>query len=204
MKHITLAALGGLALLIAHPTLAQTLTPPLAATVGSGNQESFLVVDFAPGAGETADQSFAFGYLYNTPAAGQSVTALDMLNALTNPASGTGLTDMTTVYNFGNSNETFVNSFQFQGDSQIGSSTDYWTDWTSPDGINWTAAGTGPEGIALSNGFYDGWRWNNTPNYPGPSPVTPFAAPAVPETSPFALLLLGLPLAFLARRRVRS
>lgn len=186
MKHIPLAALGVLLATLSSAAHAQTFTPQITQTVGSGSKESFLVVDFQDG---TVDHNYAFGYLYDG-----SKTGADLIAAV---SGGTGL-GVTYLYNGG-----VVDGFSFNGHSEAGFDNDaYWSYYLGNDGRNWSYSSTGIKGRTLSNGSWDGWSWdvNNT----DPLPVTPAASAPVPEASTAASLGLLLALGvggFLAARR---
>ncbi len=202
MKHTLPLALASLLALSAGPVLAQSLPPLLSQTVGSGGSESFLVLDFQDG---TATQSYAFGYRYSGT---QYVS--DEIAALANANIGFGV-GYYTGYGpaDGNSLGVAPTLFAYRGHSQDGGSTfgnSYWSLWTSPDGVDtdWAASNNGASSTALTDGAYDGWSWNSGPSFPGPTPVTPRVSAAVPEAGNAWLVLLSLPLAFVARRRVRA
>lgn len=89
MKHISLAVLGILPAILSGTAHAQSFRPQITQTVGSGSNESFLVVDFQDG---TVDHNYAFGYLYDG-----SRTGADLIAAV---SSGTGL-GVTYLYNGG-------------------------------------------------------------------------------------------------------
>lgn len=185
MKHIPLAALGVLLTALSSAAHAQTFTPQITQTVGSGSQESFFVLDFQDG---SVDHNYAFGYFYDG-----AKTGADLISAL---SSGANL-GVSYLYSGG-----VVNGFSFNGHSEAGFSGDgYWSYWLGTDGQSWKSSGVGIKGRTLSNGSWDGWSWDaNGSNLP---PVTP-AAP-VPEASPtvsFGLLLaLGAGGAALSARK---
>lgn len=188
MKHISLAVLGILLAILSSTAHAQTFTPQITQTVGSGSKESFLVVDFQDG---TVDHNYAFGYLYDG-----SKTGADLVAAV---SSGTGL-GVTYLYNGG-----VVDGFSFNGHSEAGFDNDaYWSYYLGNDGRNWSYSSTGIKGRTLTDGSWDGWSWDaNSANLP---PVTPTAAP-VPEASTtvsFALLLALGAGAWFARKKVRA
>lgn len=188
MKTImTSAALAALVLALGGSVRAQTFTPQITQTVGSGSLESFFVVDFQDG---TVDHSYAFGYLYDG-----TKTGADLISAL---SSGADL-GVTTLFSGG-----AVNSFTFNGHSQAGfSNAGYWSYWLGSDGQHWKSSGTGIKGRTLSDGSWDGWSW--AANGSNPQPVTPSAPAPVPETATavsFSLLLvLGAGGAALAARK---
>ena len=192
MKNITtFAALAALLFALDGGVRAQTFTPQITQTVGSGSLESFFVVDFKDG---TANDSYAFGYLYDG-----TKTGADLITAL---SGGAGL-GVTTLFSGG-----AVNSFTFNGHSQAGfANAGYWSYWLGTDGQHWKFSGTGIKGRTLSNGSWDGWRW--AANGSTLQPVTPSAPAPVPETGTavsFGLLLvLGVGGAALsARKKVRA
>ncbi len=186
MKHIPLAALGVLLVTLSSTAHAQTFTPQITQTVGSGSNESFLVVDFQDGA---VDHNYAFGYLYDG-----SKTGADLISAV---SSGVGL-GVTYLYNGG-----VVNGFSFSGHSEAGFDANaYWSYYLGKDGQSWESSASGIKGRALSNGSWDGWSWDV--NNSDPLPVTPAVSVPVPESSTTASLGLLLTLGmggFLAARR---
>ncbi len=202
MKHPLPLALASLLAVSVTPALAQGLQPLLSQTVGSGSNESFLVLDFQDG---TAQPSYAFGYRYNGI---QNVS--DEIAALANANIGFGL-GYYTRYAPADNNPLGVapTLFSYQGHSQDGGQTfgnSYWVLQTSPDGAdaNWTPSNFGASSTALTSGTYDAWSWNAGPSFPGPAPVTPRVSAAVPEAGAGWLALLALPLALVVRRRVRA
>lgn len=192
MKNITtFAALAALFATLSGAARAQTFTPQITQTVGSGSLESFFVVDFQDG---TVDHNYAFGYFYDG-----AKTGADMISALSSEA-GLGVTYL---YSGG-----VVNGFSFNGHSEAGFSNDgYWSYWLGSDGQHWKSSGVGIKSRTLSNGSWDGWSW--AANGANPLPVTPTASAPVPETATtvsFGLLLvLGAGGAALsARKKVRA
>jgi len=177
---------------------AQTFTPLITQTVGTGSEESFLTVDFHDG---TADPNYAFGYKYDG-----AKTGADMIAALNSdsslkvgyvpgfaPGTGSGL-------------GVAVNSFALGGHYEAGFQLAYyWSYWLGNDGQNWNYSGVGASSRGLSNGSWDGWSWdvNGTPNG-GPVDHPPLTPAAVPEASSAVslgvLALLGAGL-FIARRK---
>ena len=181
MKLCILSAAGLLLALVASSANAQTFTPQLTATVGSGSEESFLTVDFKDG---TQNDSFAFGYKYDG-----TQTGADLLNAFASNG-------LMTQYIY---NGAAVNGFTFGSHSEAGfSASGYWAYYKAPDGQNWTYSSTGVAGD-ITNGGWDGWSW--APNDTAVPPVTPAA---VPEAS--SVVSLGLLLGFgvLAVRRKKT
>lgn len=188
MKHIILAFSGVLLAALPSTVRAQTFTPQITQTVGSGSQESFFVLDFQDG---STDHNYAFGYFYDG-----AKTGADMISAL---SSGTNL-GVTYLFSGG-----AVNGFSFNGHSQAGFSSDgYWSYWLSGDGQSWRSSGAGIKSRPLSSGSWDGWSWDaNSANLP---PVTPTASP-VPEASTtvsFTLLVALGARAWFARKKVRA
>ena len=188
-----------LLLLTAGLVHAQTLPFQISQTIGSGSNESFLVVDFQDG---TLNHSYLFGYRYDG-----AKTGADLLAAVA------AQTTLTVGYypgyspSDGNALGVAPNLFSFNGHRQNAGTTfsnNYWSYWNASNGVNWTEANFGASSTALSNGSYDGWSWAFNVAYPQvpPAPVTPRAA-AVPEPSAAWLLLAGLPLMMKARRRAR-
>jgi hypothetical protein len=197
MKHTLPFALSSLLALCAGPVLAQGLQPQLSATVGSGVNESYLVLDFETSTSQTPDASYAFGYLYSPSSTGAEPNGLEMIQAL--QSANIGFDDTATTYSFG----TAIDSFSYNDLSEGGfQSNGYWSYYTSTNGVFGQSSNVGAGVRTLSNGSYDGWAWDTGSD---PVPVTPFAASAVPEDGSAYLLLLALPFGFLAtRRRIRA
>jgi hypothetical protein len=171
---------------------AQTFTPSITQTIGSGSEESFFTLDFQDG---TLDHNYAFGYLYNG-----TQTGADLLAALSADTAlqvgydaGYGPAD-------GNPAGVFANSFSFNGHSETGSDANYWAYFTGNDGQNWTYSQVGASSRTLSNGSWDGWSWDVGNAYPAPAPVTPAAVPEASSVVSFGLLL-GLGLVIIRRSR---
>lgn len=185
---VVLVVLGVLPGSLSGTAQAQTFTPQITQTVGSGSQESFFVLDFQDG---TVDHSYAFGYFYDG-----TKTGADMVSALSGGA------NLGVTYLF---NGAAVNSFSFNGHSEAGfGNAGYWSYWLSGNGQSWRSSGAGIKGRILSSGSWDGWSWDaNSSNLP---PATP---PAVPESSTAASLALLLALGaggvgLLARKKFRA
>jgi hypothetical protein len=177
MKHTLPFALSSLLALCAGPVLAQGLQPQLSATVGSGVNESYLVLDFETSTSQTPDASYAFGYLYSPSSTGAEPNGLEMIQAL--QSANIGFDYTATTYSFG----TAIDSFSYNDLSEGGfQSNGYWSYYTSTNGV-----------------------FGQSSNVGAGVPVTPFAASAVPEDGSAYLLLLALPFGFLAtRRRIRA
>lgn len=180
---------------------AQTFTPLITQTVGTGSEESFLTVDFHDG---TADHNYAFGYKYDG-----AKTGADMVAALNSDSSlkvgyvpGFSPTDGGSLYGVA------VNSFAFGSHYEAGfENAYYWSYWLGNDGQNWNYSGVGASGRDLSNGSWDGWSWdvNGTPNG-GPVDHPPLTPAAVPEASSVVSLglLLGFGVIVLRRKKTTS
>ncbi len=171
---------------------AQTFTPQLTQTVGSGSEESFFTVDFEDG---TANQSYAFGYKYDGTKTGADLLAALAANTPLQVGYVPGYAPGTGSY-LG----VAVNSFALDGHSEAGFQIPYyWSYWLGNDGVNWAYSGVGASSRNLSNGSWDGWSWDV--NSTDPAPVTPAAVPeASSAVSLGVLALLGAGL-FIARRK---
>ena len=175
---------------------AQTFTPALTETVGSGSEESFFTLDFQDG---TAGHNYAFGYKYNgTQTGADFLAALSADTALQvgyDPGYGPGDNNPAGV---------FVNSFGFNGHHEASPGNSYWAYFTGTNGQNWTYSGVGASDRTLSNGSWDGWSWDA--DYTNPVTPTPLTPAAVPEASSAVslgvLTLLGL--GFTAFRRKKT
>ena len=199
MKNITtFAALAALSLALGGSARAQTFTPQITQTVGTGSSESFFTLDFQDG---TVNHDYAFGYFYDG-----TKTGADELAAL---SSGTAL-GIGYYPGYGPTSGSSLgvapNSFSFNGHSQVASGNNYWSYWLGTDGLNWTYSGVGASSRTLSNGSWDGWSWDV--NSADAAPLTPAAAP-VPETATTVslglLLILGAGgMALSARKKVRA
>lgn len=172
---------------------AQTFTPAITQTVGTGSEESFFTVDFEDG---TANQSYAFGYKYDG-----NKTGGDLLAAL---AAGTPL-QVGYYPGYGPTNA-FVQSFSFNGHTQTGAGNNYWAYWQGTDGQNWTFSDVGASGRGLTNGSWDGWSWDadySKPPFPAPAPLTPAAVPEASSVVSLGLLL-GFGVIALRRKKITS
>ena len=166
---------------------AQTFTPLLTATVGTGSEETFLALDFKDG---TPNDNFAFGYKYDG-----TKTGADLLNALA--SSG-----LTTQYIF---NGAAVNGFTFGSHSEAGfTNTSYWEYWKSTDGQNWSYSSVGVA-APLTAGGWDGWSFTTTGDEVPPVTPTTSMPAAVPEASSAVslglLALLGAGLTAVRRKK---
>jgi hypothetical protein len=160
---------------------AQTFTPLLTATVGSGSEETFLALDFKDG---TQNDNYAFGYKYDG-----TKTGVDLLNALASNG-------LMTQYIY---NGAAVNGFKFDGHSEAGfAASGYWAYYKSLDGQTWQYSSKGVTG-SLTAGGWDGWSW--APNSKATPPITPAA---VPEASSVVSLGLLLGLGVIALRRKKT
>lgn len=181
---------------------AQTFTPLLTSTVGSGSKESFFTLDFQDG---TANDNYAFGYKYDG-----AKTGADFLAAL---SAGTPLQiDYVPGYTptSGSYLGVAVNGFTFNGHSEAGfENAYYWSYWLGTDGQNWTYSGVGASSRDLSNGSWDGWSWDvNGLANGGPFDSLPVTPAAVPEASSAVslsvLALLGVGVFAIRRSRKPS
>ena len=168
--------------LLAGAAHAQTFTPLLTATVGTGSEETFLALDFKDG---TPTSGYAFGYKYDGAKNGA-----DLLNAL----ASSGLTTQYIYHGLA------VNGFTFGGHSEAGfAATGYWAYYKGPDGQNWTYSSVGVT-APLTNGAWDGWSW--APQSNAVPPITPAAVPeASSAISLSVLVLLGLGLLAVRRKK---
>lgn len=156
--------------LLAGAAHAQTFTPLLTATVGTGSEETFLALDFND---SIPSSNYAFGYKYDGIKNGA-----DLLDALA--SSG-----LTTQYIF---NGRVVNGFTFDGHLEAGFTQDnYWAYYKGPDGRKWDYASVGVT-APLTNGGWDGWSWTLGGN--SAPPVTPAAVPEASSAASLGLLAL--------------
>ncbi|GAB4452501.1 MAG: hypothetical protein OHK0029_03540 [Armatimonadaceae bacterium] len=164
------------------PVAAQAQEPFLSATIGTGSNTSYFVLDFKNG---PEPQSYAFAYRWDGAQTGGV-----MLDAL----AANVPTFSFTAQSFGSFGR-FVTGLGYDGKFQDNSPPNtlaFWSYWVSTDGINWSDPGAGLDSRVLTNGSWDGWAWGpDFNNFPGPPPVTPFAAAAAPEPASF-LLILGV------------
>ena len=182
MKHYFLPVTAFLLAGGAGAAQAQTFTPLLTATVGSGSEETFLALDFKDG---TPNDTFAFGYKYDGVKNGA-----DLLNALASDG-------LVTQYIY---NGRAVNGFTFAGHSEAGFAADgYWAYYKGPDGQNWTYSSVGVT-APLTAGGWDGWSW--APQSNAVPPVTPAAVPEASSAVSLGLLaLLGIGLTAVRRKK---
>jgi len=177
LKIYLIAVLFGIS--IAIPAFSDPINPVVTATAGHGPNESFFVLNFNDGPGGANDPSsnYVFGYFWD-PANGIP-SGQDMIDALSNPVGGVGLTVYKTF--FPSFNEYFIDGFSYKGHTQnpdggfdpiLGKYWSYW--WSSSDRLSlnindWDYASTGAGDAVLSNGSYDGWVYSDG----SASPVTP-------------------------------
>lgn len=149
---------------------AQTFTPLLTQTVGTGSEEAFLTVDFKDG---SQNDSFAFGYKYDGVK-----TGTDLLNAF----APDGL--MTQYIYSGRA----VNGFTFGGHTEAGfAATGYWAYYKGTDAQNWAYSSVGVT-APLTNGAWDGWAW--APQSNAVPPITPAAVPEASSAVSLGILAL--------------
>lgn len=183
MKLYTFPAAALLLCVGAAGANAQTFTPVLTATAGSGSEESFLTVDFKDG---TQNDSYAFGYKYDG-----TKTGVDLLNAFASDG-------LMTQYIY---NGAAVNGFTFNGHSEAGfAASGYWAYYNSPNGQQWQYANTGVAGN-IANGGWAGWSW--APNSVAVPPITPAAVPEASSVTSLGLLL-GFGVVALRRKKTVS
>ncbi len=150
---------------------------------GTGSNEVLLVVDFWPDNG--ADDSFAFGYRFETP----SITGQDLLNGLAAATNGLTFAD----------GGGFVSDFWYDDGVTVHHTgydwpNSWWSYWGSDDfGETWAASFVGAGDRILADGDTDGWLAKPGSDSTS-APVTP-----VPEPGTGALLAVGA-MALLRRR----
>jgi hypothetical protein len=170
-KKLGLAAVCMLLTAIAATTYGYTFDDvDLEYWAGSGDKEAVMVVDFDTG------YNYAFGYRWDGAAIGwDAMDTIDQAGALNVDA---------TWYDLYSTH--FVNDFDYPGATK-GAGTS-WGYYTSTDGENWTASGSGVDSRVLNDGDYDGWSWGSTDaNWDHlRAPTTP-----VPEPATVSLLALG-------------
>jgi hypothetical protein len=191
-------------------TFAQPASFPLTATVGSGPDESFLVINFGSGPGETnvPGDDVAFGYLWGG-SNNLDPTSWNMIDDISN--AGIGFSN--TNENYGPGLGHYVFGFSFDGlsnGSPIGTFSDpdgnFWNYYQagdqnssgypipSTDNVSSAEVGTwsysywGPDQLNLTDGSVDGWVFD-----PGlANPALPSAGPAAaPEASSWVSMLAG-------------
>lgn len=183
MKLQSFSAAAFLLLMGAAGANAQTFTPLLTATAGSGSEESFLTIDFKDG---TQNDNYAFGYKYDG-----TKTGVDLLNAFASDG-------LMTQYIY---NGAAVNGFTFNGHSEAGfGNSGYWAYYSGPDGQQWKYASTGVRGN-ITDGGWDGWSW--ALNSVATPPITPAAVPEASSVVSLGLLL-GLGVVALRRKKAAS
>lgn len=208
---VGIALLMLLSLIVPSRSFAENAPFPLAATVGSGPDESYLVLNFATGPGETnvPGDDVAFGYLWggvNNP----DPTSWDMINDLTN--AGIGFNNVNEDYSFGH----YIFGYSYDGlsngsygvfsdadgngwnyyqaglqDSGTGYPIVSTDNVTSAENGVWSYSDFGPDGISLTDGSVDGWVFDPgiaTPALPAGSTA------AAPEASTLFSMLTGIAL----------
>ncbi|MEM7228645.1 MAG: hypothetical protein AAF432_07500 [Planctomycetota bacterium] len=159
-------------------------------TVGSGEQTSYMVVDFAA----TGGDSYAFAYQYSQFAGARSY---DMLLAVTDAMQGLS-------WDFGGEDGVgfgvFTNNFTYLGDT--GDELNFWSfslGVVDDPGIVWEGAGVGVSGRFLSEGSLDGWYNGFNPDFSTIPPTAPLTA--IPAPGALLVMLGGGALAGTRRRR---
>ncbi len=201
MKRIFLTLCAALLALGAPLAQAQTPSPLITQTVGTGSNTSYFVINFDDGANNTdsAASDYAFAYHWNTSAAPTGETMLMALNQLTNPTLGVNQTYYASFDAY------FVNGFTYLSHSQTGyynSSTDQasWSYWVMDGGAWSQPQAYGVSGRPLFNGSYDGWTFHVGPGSAS-APITPNAAPEPTSPAVFAGGGASLLLLICLRRR---
>ncbi len=185
--------------------------------VGAGSNRAGFVIDWNDG---PSPQALAWGYRWDGQATGwDMLTAIvgqtdiytydehgevDSITTIT--GADPHLTARMTDFGWG----TMVDGFAYESDdlSHPPTTTDWWSYWTSEDGVVWDSAMVGMTDRILADGDWDGWGFelNNTswdaanpPENPAPAPSA--GSPPVPE--PAGLAGLGLALTAILRGRRR-
>jgi hypothetical protein len=150
--------------------------------VGSGDNVSYLIVDF----GFTGGDSYAFGYLWND---GDDARGFTMLEAVASEMNGLML-DFIGMDGVGFG--VLIDNFEYPPFAEVGDPANFWAYYNAEAAdvgggtIDWAFASAGASARSLQDGSIDGW-YNG---FDGTLPEVP-AIPAPATTLAFAALLLG-------------
>ena len=174
---------------VALPTAAHAITPLLSATVGTGANTAYFVLDFGQ-----SSNSYAFAYQYDgVKTGGNLIDALAGANV--------GFADAATAFP---PNGRFFTTFSYGGDTATPTGNGFWDYWTSSNGVNWAEAAVGADSYSLTNGGYTSFDVN--PDFNNLSPTPPRTPIAAPEAGTATLLAVGtgsIAVSLARRRRIR-
>jgi hypothetical protein len=188
--RLNLLAILGTIIATASPCAAQTFTPLVTATVGSGNNESYFVLNFddGPNGADNPGSDYVFGYLWSS--SNPAPTGNDIILDL----SSVGVSVQETYDS--EFDEYEVTGFSYASETQNGGynpvTGNYWAYYQSngtalaQNPNNWDYAETGPDGETLTNDSYDGWIYSGEN-----TPVTPEVSPA-PESATWIGMLVAM------------
>ena len=202
-RRLTAALLPIIALAAASP-VAHAQNPLISAFAGTGSNTYFFAMDFRDFA---APQSCAFGFRSNAA----SLTFQQILQGLApvptfsaqisvDPTFGASLNGLSY------SGKTKFNDF---AGNNSGEPNGYWSQWNSPNGINWNFDDFGIGGQSIGAGQWVGASWTSDFNTVTDAPprVPQITSTAAPEPASCGLLVLGgglLSGQLCARRRRRG
>lgn len=159
----------------------------LSATLGSGSNASYLVVDFN-------SASYAFEYLWDSSEAG-SITGEDLILALSD--STTGIPGLSIASHTVDSYGLMVDGISYDGHSGLSNYPDpWWNYWVGSVGNSQESSYWGCSSIYLSDGSIDSWvfstDWTQAPAIPGvPEPSSLLALCSLIGLAGSARLLRG-------------
>ena len=194
----------GLTVALATVTLIQTATaqPLISGTAGSGTNSYFFALDFRD---FSAPQSYAFEYRSNST----SLLFSGILQGLSSVPTFSIQTHVDPNFGLSLDGIAFAGKVKFNvfGGANSGEPNGYWSQWNSPNGVNWKTDDFGIGSQSVAAGQWVGASWTaNFLTVSDAAPRVPLAAIAAPEPGTFTLLAVGgiSGLGIVLRRRRRN